>query len=135
MKKLFLFIAIVCVAHFAKAQDSTKQLKREDDRIFTFVEQKPEFVGGEKALMKFLAENIKYPKDARKQKVEGKVFASFVVEKDGTISNITLLKRIFPSCDEEVVRVLNSMPKWIAGKRDGQNVKVRYTLPVEFSLK
>ena len=87
------------------------------------------------ALFEFLKENIKYPEDAQKQKVEGRVLVKFVVETDGSISNIEVAKNAFPSLDAEAERVTRLMPKWTPGKQKGQVVRVKFVLPINFSLK
>jgi protein TonB len=99
------------------------------------VEQMPEYPGGMQALFEFLKENIKYPEDAQKQKVEGRVLVKFVVETDGSISNIEVAKNAFPSLDAEAERVVRIMPKWTPGKQKGQVVRVKFMLPINFSLK
>jgi TonB family protein len=134
MKKTLFFITFLCLAHFAKAQDSTKQKTRVDDRVFTFVKEKPEFPGGEKELMGYFDDNLIYPQDALDADVKGKIFLSFIVRKDSFISDVKILRGIFPSCNAEAVRVCSAMPKWIPGRQNGQNVNVQYTLPVIFDF-
>ena len=109
-------------------------VEEEEDPIFLVVETDPQFPGGEKAMQKFLADNIVYPQEAKDNKIEGKVFVSFIVEKDGTISNIKILRDIGGGCGAEVVRVINMMPKWKPGMQKGKPVRVHYNLPVNFSL-
>lgn len=94
----------------------------------------PYFPGGEKALQQFLANNIQYPALARQKGIEGNVVVTFVVGKDGGISDIDLVRSIGGGCDEEVFRVVRAMPDWIPGEADGKPVKVRFTLPVRFRL-
>ena len=101
---------------------------------FDVVEQMPSFPGGMKALMNYLQENIKYPKDAQDAKKEGRVIANFIVEKDGSISNVKIVRSIFPSLDAEAERIITAMPKWIPGMQNGENVRVKYTIPISFSL-
>ena len=101
---------------------------------FDVVEQMPSFPGGMKALMNYLQENIKYPKDAQDAKKEGRVIANFIVEKDGSISNVKIVRSIFPSLDAEAERIITGMPKWIPGMQNGENVRVKYTIPITFSL-
>ena len=101
---------------------------------FDVVEQMPSFPGGMKALMNYLQENIKYPKDAQDAKKEGRVIANFIVEKDGSISNVKIVRSIFPSLDAEAERIITGMPKWIPGMQNGENVRVKYTIPISFSL-
>jgi protein TonB len=102
--------------------------------IFTVVESMPEYPGGMGSLMKYLAENIKYPPLAKESGIQGRVFINFVVEPDGTISNVKVLRGIGGGCDEEAVRVVEKMPKWKPGKQRGKNVRVSYNLPVKFTL-
>jgi len=94
----------------------------------------PEFPGGMAALMKYLAENIKYPSLAKESGIQGRVFINFVVEPDGAISNVKVLRGIGGGCDEEAVRVVERMPKWSPGKQRGKPVRVSYNLPVKFTL-
>ena len=104
------------------------------EKTFTIVENQPEFHGGDAARTKFLNENIKYPADAAKDKIQGRVICNFVVEADGSISEVNVVRGIHPSLDKEAVRVIESMPKWIPGKQRGQAVRVRFTLPITFGL-
>jgi protein TonB len=105
-----------------------------EDEIFTVVESMPEFPGGMGALMKYLAENIKYPPLAKESGIQGRVFINFVVEPNGAISNVKVLRGIGGGCDEEAVRVVEAMPKWKAGMQRGKPVRVSYNLPVKFTL-
>ncbi len=102
--------------------------------IFTVVESMPSFPGGMGALMKYLAENIKYPPLAKESGIQGRVFINFVVEPNGSISNVKVLRGIGGGCDEEAVRVVERMPKWSPGKQRGKPVRVSYNLPVKFTL-
>jgi TonB family protein len=94
----------------------------------------PSFPGGQKALQEFLANNIQYPALARQKGIQGNVVVTFVVGKDGSISDIDLVRSVGGGCDEEVFRVVRAMPDWIPGEADGKPVKVRFTLPVRFRL-
>lgn len=98
------------------------------------VEQIPRFEGGEDELFKYLSENITYPEQARKNEISGKVIVSFVVETDGSITNVKIVRSKDPDLDAEVVRVIKSMPKWFPGKNKGNTVRVEYILPVSFCL-
>ena len=102
--------------------------------VTAMVEQKPEFNGGEAAMYKWLSENIVYPSAASEQGVQGRVVVEFVVGKDGSITNVRVLRPRHPALDKEAVRVVKAMPKWIPGRNNGQPVKVTYTLPVTFKL-
>ena len=94
----------------------------------------PSFPGGQGALMQYLASNIKYPVLAEENGVQGRVIVQFVVGKDGSISNVKVVKSVDQSLDKEAARVVSSMPKWIPGKQNGQAVNVKYTVPVTFKL-
>lgn len=106
----------------------------EVEEVFTSVEQNPEFEGGNVEALKFIGRNIRYPQEARENNTEGRVFIRFIIEKDGSASNPTILKRIGSGCDEEALRVIKSMPKWKPGKQNGQPVRVYFTLPVHFVI-
>lgn len=98
------------------------------------VEVYPDFEGGMKGWAKYLQRNLRYPNDAQEQNKYGKVFISFVVERDGSISNVTLLKGVFGSLDEEAMRVIKKSPKWKPGIQNGRAVRVRYQMPISFAL-
>ena len=123
------------IAYIKIAKDTLIKSKGESkEAIFTAVEQNPEFPGGMTAMYRFLGNNIKYPNEAQKNKVQGRVFVRFIVEKDGSISNIDILKGIGGGCDEEAKRVVNSMPKWKPGFQNGKPVRVYYNMPIVFKL-
>lgn len=98
------------------------------------VDVDPEFPGGMKALYKYLAESIHYPEQAKKEKIQGRVFIHFVIEKDGSIAEAEVKRGIGGGCDEEALRVVNAMPKWTPGKVRGENVRVQFNLPITFTL-
>lgn len=102
--------------------------------VFRVVEQMPAFPGGQGDLLEFLAENIKYPKVAKDNGVEGMVVVEYIIEKDGSISNAQVVKGIGAGCDEEALRVVNAMPNWLPGKQRGQVVPVKFNLPIRFKL-
>lgn len=108
---------------------------KKNQQVFDVVEQMPEYPGGMAAMVEYLSKNVKYPADAEKKKVEGKVFVTFVVDTDGSITDVTLMKKVFPSLDAEAMRVISAMPKWVPGKQRGQVVRVRFTVPIMFRLK
>lgn len=105
-----------------------------EEEIFVFVEEQPGFPGGDAEMYKYLAENIKYPDLARNGNIEGKVFVRFVVEKDGSVSNVRVMRDIGGGCGPEAVRVVKAMPKWKPGKQRGKAVRTEFNLPVQFSL-
>lgn len=104
------------------------------EETFSFVEVMPSFKGGEGELMKYLVENLKYPKIAKDVNAEGTVFLQFVVEADGSIGDVKVLRSVFEPLDQEAIRVIKSMPNWIPGKQNGKSVRVLYTIPIKFDL-
>jgi protein TonB len=108
--------------------------KEEETKVFDVVEQMPSFPGGPSALMQYLSSNIKYPVVAEENGVQGRVVCTFVVERDGSITDVRVIKSVDPSLDKEAVRVVKSMPRWIPGKQNGSAVRVKYTVPVTFRL-
>lgn len=106
----------------------------EEEEVFMAVEEMPEFPGGTAKLLEYIHNNLKYPMEARENGIQGRVFVGFVVEKDGSISNVKVLSGIGGGCDEEAVRVVQSLPKFNPGKQRGNPVRVQYTLPIVFQL-
>lgn len=106
----------------------------DDDKIFTVVEQQPEYPGGMEAMSKFISKNLRYPSTARRMGVDGKVFVQFVVDKEGKISDVQVIKGVSADCDKEAVRVVQMMPAWKPGKQNGKAVKARFVLPIRFKL-
>jgi protein TonB len=113
---------------------SDEEESAEEAQIFMVVESMPEYPGGEASLYTFLAENIKYPQMAKESGIQGRVFVTFVVERDGRVTDVRVLRGIGGGCDEEAIRVVQSMPKWTPGKQRGKSVRVQYNLPVKFTL-
>lgn len=112
----------------------TQEKPKAEDPVFAVVENMPDYPGGQDAMFKYLVENIKYPAEAKTKGVQGRVFITFIVEKDGTVTNVKVLRGIGSGCDEEGVRVVSAMPKWVPGTQRGQAVRVQYNLPIKFSL-
>ena len=108
--------------------------KEEETKVFDVVEQMPSFPGGPSALFEYLSKNIKYPVVAEENGIQGRVIVSFVVERDGSITDVRVVKSVDPSLDKEAQRVVKSMPRWIPGKQNGSAVRVKYTVPVTFRL-
>ena len=104
------------------------------DDVFMVVEEMPEYPGGTEALLNFLRENINYPEYCKENKIQGRVIVTFVVEKDGSIVEAEVVKSVNEELDAEALRVISSMPKWKPGKQRGENVRVKYTVPVNFKL-
>jgi TonB family protein len=105
-----------------------------NEEIFFVVEEMPEYPGGEMALRQYMATAVKYPDDAVKKGIQGKVYVTFVVSKDGTIADAKIARGVDPSLDAEALRVVNNLPKWKPGKQKGQSVNVSYTVPINFKL-
>lgn len=106
----------------------------QEEEIFVFVEDQPGYPGGDEARLTYLRDNIKYPEMAKESGVQGTVYVTFVVEKDGSISNVKILRGIGGGCDEEAVRVIKNMPKWSPGKQRGRPVRAQFNMPIRFIL-
>uniref|UniRef100_A0AB33JNL4 Energy transducer TonB n=5 Tax=unclassified Prevotella TaxID=2638335 RepID=A0AB33JNL4_9BACT len=108
--------------------------KQEEEKVFEVVEQMPMFPGGPTALLQYLSSNVKYPVVAQENGVQGRVVVSFVVERDGSITDVRVVRSVDPSLDKEAQRVVRSMPRWTPGKQNGSAVRVKYNVPVSFKL-
>ena len=108
--------------------------KEKEQKVFDIVEESPQFPGGQSALMQWLRTNIKYPKVAVENGIQGNVYVSFIVRSTGEITDIKVARSVDPLLDQEAIRVIGSMPKWIPGKQGGEAVNVRYTMPLTFRL-
>lgn len=121
-----------------KAQEAIAQpdppKQEEENKIFDIVEQPPSFPGGNSALMEYLGKNVKYPVVAQENGVQGRVTVVFVVERDGSVTDVKVAKSVDPSLDREAARVVASMPRWIPGKQNGSAVRVKFNVPVSFRL-
>ena len=136
MKRLILMsLMATCCLTTVLAQKTVVSQKDQKEEPFNVVEDMPAFPGGMEAMIEYLSSNIKYPADAQKQKVDGRVLVNFVVEKDGSITEVKVVKPTFPSLDAEAIRVVKAMPKWKPGYQRGQAVRVQFTMPINFSLK
>lgn len=118
--------------HDSETRES--KLAKPDDKVYDVVEQMPSFPGGPAALLQYLNNNIRYPKVAQANGIQGRVTVQFVVEKDGSISGVRTMKSAEPSLDHEAERIVRSMPKWNPGKSNGSPVRVKYFVPVVFRL-
>ena len=106
----------------------------QEQEIFIVVEDPPSFPGGDEARIRFLSENIRYPQMARESGIQGTVFVTFVVERDGSVTDVRVLRGIGGGCDEEAIRVIQAMPRWNAGKQRGRPVRVQFNMPIRFTL-
>ncbi len=129
-KWIVLFLLLFVVETFVFAQVDTT----DDPLIFTPVDVDAEFPGGLEELIMFVCMNVEYPEQARKANVEGTVYASFCIDRDGSVSNITILRDIGYGCGDAVVKMLQSMPRWKPAKVRGKNVRSEFNLPVTFTL-
>ena len=118
----------------AKEVIADEKPKEEETKVFDVVEQMPEFPGGQAALLKWISDHIKYPAIAEENGIQGRVVCTFVVERDGSVTDVQVARSIDPSLDKEAVRVLKQMPRWNPGKQNGASVRVKYTVPVTFRL-
>lgn len=156
MKRTLLLILIIASATIARAQqtlspkrsdpnadisipmpvnDNSKVVTEEDpSKIYTEVEQAPTFVGGMDKFYDYLHANVRYPASAKANNTEGKVFVAFVVEKDGSFTDIKVLRGLSPDCDVEAIRLIKMCPHWRPGIRNGRPVRVAYTIPINFEL-
>lgn len=131
MKQLFMLIALLLSSSLTViAQESEK----EDRKVYDLVEQMPTFPGGQSALFQWLSHNIKYPVEAEKHGIQGRVVTQFVVMPDGILDSIKVVNSVDPSLDNEAIRVIRAMPKWNPGMKNGKPVMTRYILPVSFRL-
>jgi TonB family protein len=117
-----------------QTQDKKQLTNPKDKSVYAHVEKMPEFPGGNKALMKYLMDNMKYPAEAANRGIQGMVLCRFIVDEEGNISNVQVLRSVDPSLDNEALRLINAMPKWIPGQKDGKNEIVYFNLPLRFKL-
>ena len=132
-KNVSLKVALMMLVLLFSFMTSTAQTKK-NDMVFDVVEVMPQYPGGQIAMLKYIMENMKYPKQAMKEGIQGRVAVSFIVEKDGSISDVKPILSVHPLLNKEAVRVVKSMPKWTPGKQNGKPVRVRFNLPIMFKL-
>lgn len=132
-KNVSLKVTLMMLVLLFSFTTSTAQTKK-NDMLFSVVEVMPQYPGGQIAMLQYLMKNIKYPEQAMKKGIQGRVAVSFIVEKDGSISDVKPVLSVHPLLNKEAVRVVKSMPKWSPGKHNGKPVRVRFNLPVMFKL-
>ncbi|MCW3072213.1 MAG: TonB family protein [Bacteroidetes bacterium] len=140
MRSLILLLALLSVTSYAQTtKKGTIRVKKAPTAypIYTIAEQMPEFLGGERAMMTFIQLNVRYPKSAVDSMQQGTAFVTFVVETDGSISNVRLLRGASGclDCDKEAIRVVKTMPRWKPGMQSGNTVRVQFNIPIKFRLK
>lgn len=130
---LFVGVGFKACNGFSSPEPQKHEVK--ETKVFTAVEQMPMFPGGDAALMEYLSSNIHYPAEAAKKGIQGRIVVGFIVERDGSLSDVHVLRSVDPALDREAIRVIKSMPKWQPGKQNGNTVRVKYQVPVLFRLK
>lgn len=137
LKVITLMVALAGFSGVSQAQTTIGKSERKDTsvtKIWDIPETQPSFPGGRQKLMEFLASNTHYPVECLKDSIEGRVVVSFMIERNGEITDAKVVKGVHPAMDQEAVRVIQMMPKWCPGKINGQSRRVRYTLPFTFRL-
>ena len=132
--RLLATLSVLVLLFVANTNATAQNKKAAKDKVLEKAEVMPEYPGGDQAMMQFVAENVKYPQEAIDKEISGRVMVGFVVEKDGSISDVKVVKGIGGGCDEEAVRVVNAMPKWKPGMDKGKPVRVSYMMPFSFKL-
>ena len=131
----FLLVPVVAFVFLASCQDQVKSsVQPPDNTIYTVVDEQPTYVGGLDALMAYLQKEMKYPETAFTERVEGKVFVSFIVTKEGSVVSPAVVKGVREDMDKEALRVISGLPKWNPGRQKGRAVSVRFVLPINFKL-
>jgi len=134
MKKI-LFVMLIALFSVATVNAQTKAKTHTRGKVYEVVEQMPVFPGGIQALMTYLKDNVKYPQEMAEKKIQGRVVVSFIIDKEGNVTDVKVAYSVSKQFDEEAMRVIRAMPKWVPGKQNGKNVNVRYNIPVSFKLK
>ena len=132
--RLLTTLSVLVLLFVANTNATAQNKKAANDKVLEKAEVMPEFPGGDQAMMQFVADNVKYPQEAIDKEISGRVMVGFVVEKDGSISDVKVVKGIGGGCDEEAVRVVKAMPKWKPGMDKGKPVRVSYMMPFSFKL-
>ena len=132
MKRFLLLLSATLLTNMAFCQEEKKVSV--DDEVFVVVEEQAEFPGGLDSMYAYIQKNLKYPELAKEKGIEGRVFVSFIIEKDGSISNILVKRAIGGGCEEAAVEMVKNMPKWKPGKQRGKPVRFQFTLPIKFEL-
>lgn len=131
MRRIIFIVLSILVTLSINAQSEATHV---EEKVYDVVEEMPQFPGGPSALFEYLSNNVQYPVSAKENGIQGREIVTFIVEKDGSISNAKVVKSVDSSCDKEAIRLVESMPNWIPGKQNGEPVRVKYTVPVTFRL-
>ena len=132
--RLLTVMSVLAILLMVNTNAMAQNKKKANDKVLEKAEVMPEYPGGDQAMMDFVAKNVQYPQEARDNEISGRVLVSFIVEKDGSIADVKVVKGIGGGCDEEAVRVVKAMPKWKPGKDKGKPVRVSYMMPFTFKL-
>lgn len=132
MKRFLLLLSAILLTNMAFCQEEKKVSV--DDEVFVVVEEQAEFPGGLDSMYAYIQKNLVYPEKAKAEGIEGRVFVTFTIEKDGSISNILIKRAIGGGCEEAVVEMIKNMPKWNPGKQKGKPVRCQFNLPIKFEL-
>ena len=132
--RLLATLSVLALLLMVNTNAMAQNKKKANDKVLEKAEVMPEYPGGDQAMMDFVAKNVQYPQEARDKEISGRVLVSFIVEKDGSIADVKVVKGIGGGCDEEAVRVVKAMPKWKPGKDKGKPVRVSYMMPFTFKL-
>ena len=132
--RLLTVMSVLAILLMVNTNAMAQNKKKANDKVLEKAEVMPEFPGGEQAMMKFVAENVQYPEEAKEKEISGRVLVSFIVEKNGSINEVKVMKGIGGGCNEEAVRVISAMPKWKPGKQEGKPVRVSYMMPITYKL-
>ena len=132
--RLLATLSVLAILFTINTTAMAQNKKTSNDKVFEKVEDMPEFPGGEQAMMDFVGKNVQYPKEAMEKEISGRVMEGFIVEKDGSVNEVKIVRGIGGGCDEEAVRVVKAMPKWKPGKEKGKPVRVSYMMPIFFKL-
>jgi TonB family protein len=141
MKNILFILSLIFTSSISLAQkdsipsDLIEDKNLDQEGTYIEVEVMPFYPGGETAMFDYLKNKLEYPEAAKEEKIEGRVYVSFIVDKEGNIKDVKVLRGLGYGCDEEAARLVKNMPKWEAGKRSGKPVDVQYRIPIEFSYK
>lgn len=134
MNRYLISLLLALIPFFAFSKSPEAHATIADTTVYTVVDKMPEFPGGSEAMIKFLSENLRWPKELEGCGIQGRPILQFIIEKDGSLTSVVVVRGVDPLLDKEAVRVIKLMPKWIPGEHKGKKVRVKYTLPVSFRL-
>ena len=132
--RLLATLSVLAILLMVNTNAMAQSKKIANDKVLEKAEVMPQFPGGDQAMMKFVSENVQYPEEAKEKEISGRVLVGFIVEKDGSVNEVKIVRGIGGGCDEEAVRVVKVMPKWKPGKEKGKPVRVSYMMPIFFKL-